>query len=79
MYLLRHTFTTLLLAQGENIKLIQSQLGHASIQTTLDRYGHLLPEAHQGYGKRLDKLVFGEGSSKTTAPVPLDAKIGGLT
>ncbi|GFP35840.1 hypothetical protein HKBW3S43_01627, partial [Candidatus Hakubella thermalkaliphila] len=31
---------------SENIKFIQAQLGHASIQTTLDRYGHLLPEVH---------------------------------
>lgn len=38
---LRHTFASLLIDQGENIKFIQSQLGHASIQTTLDRYGHL--------------------------------------
>ena len=29
--------------QDENIKFIQSQLGHASIQTTIDRYGHLMP------------------------------------
>ncbi|OGX37489.1 MAG: hypothetical protein A3D87_08735 [Omnitrophica WOR_2 bacterium RIFCSPHIGHO2_02_FULL_50_17] len=40
---LRHTYTSLLIAQGENIKFIQSQLGHASIQTTRDRYGHILP------------------------------------
>lgn len=43
---LRHTFASLLIAQGENIKFIQSQLGHASIQMTIDRYGHLLPQAH---------------------------------
>ncbi len=56
---LRHTYTTLLISQGENIKLIQSQLGHASIQTTLDRYGHLLPVVYEGVGKRLDEEVFG--------------------
>ncbi|MBI3314676.1 MAG: site-specific integrase, partial [Candidatus Omnitrophica bacterium] len=55
---LRHTYTTLLIAQGENVKFIQSQLGHASIETTLDRYGHLLPEAHGQVGERLDALVF---------------------
>ena len=54
---LRHTFATLLISQGENIKFIQSQLGHASIQTTLDRYGHLLPETHQEAGKRLDETL----------------------
>ena len=57
--LLRHTYTSLLIAQGENIKFIQSQLGHASIQTTLDRYGHLLPlKNYIGVGKRLDEKIF---------------------
>ena len=55
---LRHTFTTLLIAQGVNVNAIQAQLGHASIQTTLDRYGHLLPETQQYIGERLDALVF---------------------
>ena len=57
---LRHTYTSLLIAQGENIKFIQSQLGHASIQTTMDRYGHILPNTNKGVGERLDRLVFGE-------------------
>jgi integrase len=43
----------LLIAQSENIK--QSQLGHASIQTTLDRYGHLLPTTHKEAAQRLDQ------------------------
>ncbi len=56
---LRHTYTTLLIAQGENVKFVQSQLGHASIETTLDRYGHLLPDTHRQVGERLDAQVFG--------------------
>ena len=59
---LRHTYTALMIAQGANIKFIQSQLGHASIQTTLDRYGHLLPEVQRGVGERLDAAVFGSDS-----------------
>ena len=42
---LRHTYASLLIAQGAHPKYIQAQLGHASIQTTLDRYGHLTPGA----------------------------------
>ncbi len=57
---LRHTYTALMIAQGAHVKFIQSQLGHASVQMTLDRYGHLLPEAHAGAGDRLDAQVFGE-------------------
>ena len=45
--------------RGESYAPIQAQLGRASIQTTLDRYGHLLPETQQDIGERLDTLVFG--------------------
>jgi len=40
---LRHTAAALAIAQGAHPKVIQSRLGHASITTTLDRYGHLFP------------------------------------
>ena len=57
---LRHTYTTLLIAHGAHPKYIQAQLGHASIQTTLDRYGHLMPQLHQAEAQKLDQLVFGQ-------------------
>jgi hypothetical protein len=41
---LRHTAASLLIASGANVKAVQSQLGHKSATTTLDRYGHLIPE-----------------------------------
>ncbi len=56
---LRHTYASLLISQGENIKFIQSQLGHASAKTTLDRYGHLMPNLENDAARRLDKTVFG--------------------
>ncbi len=61
---LRHTYTTGLIAQGENVKFIQSQLGHASIQTTIDRYGHLLPLDAHGVGSRLDHQFFGSNEAE---------------
>jgi integrase len=36
---LRHTFASLLLQQGELIVYVKEQLGHASIQITVDTYG----------------------------------------
>jgi integrase len=39
----RHTFASLLIAAGVNAKAITTYLGHASIQTTFDLYGHLMP------------------------------------
>jgi integrase len=44
---LRHFYASALIAQGENIKYISSQLGHASVQITVDRYGHLFPDARR--------------------------------
>ena len=55
---LRHTYTSLLIAHGAHSKYIQAQLGHASIQTTLDRYSHLMPQLHQAEAQKLDQLVF---------------------
>lgn len=40
---LRHTYASLLIAAGAHPKYIQAQLGHASIQVTMDVYGHLFP------------------------------------
>lgn len=52
-------------------KSIQAQLGHASIQTTLDRYGHLLPEVHNQAAERLEKPLLGENySSKLVVICP---------
>ena len=64
---LRHTYTSLLIASGENLKFIQQQLGHGSIQVTLDRYGHLIPAVQHGAGERLEKMVFGKDMGKTWA------------
>ncbi len=57
---LRHSYCALLISLNESPKFIQSQLGHASIQTTLDRYGHLFPIDSEKVGKKLDAKVFGK-------------------
>src|SRR6266705_3184950 len=41
LHALRHTYASLLIAQGENLKYVSRQLGHASIHLTADIYGHL--------------------------------------
>jgi integrase len=41
---LRHTHVAWLIAAGVPLPVIQRRLGHESIKTTIDRYGHLLPE-----------------------------------
>jgi integrase len=51
---LRHTCASLLIAQGANVKAIQTQLGHSSAQVTLDRYGHLMPDEMDRLAASLD-------------------------
>jgi integrase len=55
---LRHTFTSILIATGHNLKYIQNQLKHSSIKITLDLYGHLMPEVYEGAAKKLEDFVF---------------------
>lgn len=62
---LRHTFASLLIHDGENLKYVQTQLGHASIQTTVDRYGHLMPDAYLGASERLDATIFGDDTAQS--------------
>jgi integrase len=54
---LRHTNTALRIEENQNIKYIQNQLGHASIQTTLDRYGHLIKNVNAEQAKKLDNIL----------------------
>jgi integrase len=39
----RHTFASLMIAAGVNAKALSTFMGHSSITTTVDRYGHLMP------------------------------------
>jgi len=57
---LRHTFASLLIEQGENIKYIQTQLGHASPSITLDVYSHLMRPSNPESAKNLENRVLGE-------------------
>lgn len=57
LHTLRHTYVSLLIAQGENIKYISRQVGHSTIQMTLDTYGHLLKETSQVAMARLDERL----------------------
>lgn len=54
---LPHTSVALAIAEGAHPKAIQTRMGHASINVTLDRYGHVFPELDealaQSFGERL--------------------------
>jgi integrase len=61
---LRHTFGSLLIQSGASIVYVKEQMGHSSIQVTVDIYGHLIPGANVSYVDRLDEVP--EREEKTT-------------
>lgn len=51
---LRHTYASLLIQQGESLAYVRDQMGHHSIQVTVDIYGHLAPGGNKAAVDRLD-------------------------
>ena len=54
---LRHTHATMLLAAGVPVHVVQARLGHESIQTTVDIYGHVLAPSDVEASAALDELL----------------------
>lgn len=54
---LRHTAASLMIDQGADPKLIQTQLGHSSISITYDIYGHLFPDRLDELAEKLEALI----------------------
>ena len=54
---LRHTFASLLLQNGESLTYVKQQMGHSSIQVTVDIYGHLVPGGNRAAVNKLDAVV----------------------
>jgi hypothetical protein len=57
LHALRDTYASLLLQAGEAIAYVQLQLGHSSIQLTVDRYGHFIPGANRQAVERLAAMT----------------------
>lgn len=54
---LRHSHVAALLSDGHSPTYVQRRLGHESIKTTSDRYGHLLETAHKAALVTLDRVM----------------------
>ena len=76
---LRHTYASLLIEQGENIKYVQTQLGHSSPTVTWNVYAHLMKPVNQEAACRLENTVFGENGSKMVAETKKGLQVNPVT
>jgi integrase len=75
---LRHTFASLLLQNGESPVYVKEQMGHSSIQVTVDLYGHLIPGGNKQAVDRLDLPVDKVGYwTDSATPAQPDQPING--
>jgi integrase len=66
---LRHTFGSLMIQRGASLVYVKDQMGHSSIQVTVDIYGHLIPSADIGWVDKLDDLAVAP-TEVATGPQP---------
>jgi len=66
---LRHTYATLLLEDGEELRVIQDLLGHTNISTTAI-YAHVVESRKRGVADRLDRLIALDDLCDSDKPVP---------
>lgn len=65
----RHTAASFLIASKANAKALSSIMGHASIEITFNRYGHLMPGSEEEVGQQLATYL-ARGNEIGTADTP---------
>lgn len=67
---IRHSHVAWLIAQGTPLPVIQARLGHEKITTTIDTYGHLLPDLQRAAAEAANVVL--SGIELPTGPRELD-------
>jgi len=57
MYDLRHTYVATMMSENMELYMISERIGHSSIKTTVDKYGHLSNELRKEIAKTTDKYI----------------------
>ena len=67
---LRHTFATMDISSGVDVKTLSSMLGHFSAGFTLDTYTHITNDMQRGAAEKIGGFM--ESATVTTTPEPPD-------
>ena len=67
---LRHTFATMAISSGVDVKTLSSMLGHYSAGFTLDTYTHITNDMQRGAAEKIGGFM--ESATATTTPEPPD-------
>lgn len=54
---LRHSYAAAAIESGDDIKTVQSSLGHATASFTLDVYGHVSQKMRQQSAERMEQFI----------------------
>ena len=60
---LRHTWATLALTAGIDIKIVSERLNHSSTHITREIYTHVTPPMQSDAAERVAAVIFGQGSA----------------
>ncbi|MCI5513066.1 MAG: tyrosine-type recombinase/integrase [Clostridia bacterium] len=82
---LRHTFATMALENGMDIKTLSAMIGHISAETTLNIYSHITDTMQRQAAIKIDREIGGtdaqmpepeppKGSEQSTAQAPTETK-----
>ena len=65
---LRHSYASHLIQAGASLAYVKEQMGHSSIQVTVDTYGHLVPGADIAWVDKLDGATNPQPTATYTQP-----------
>lgn len=65
---LRHTFATIAIEHGMDVKTLSGMIGHISVDTTLNIYSHFTTEMQKNAAKKIDERL-GSAAPQTKDPI----------